>query len=97
MVPHGSIDGGHHIGMLVRSQQRQNTLCLFQTIALSREQLVQKQCGHLSQSGKLAAQLFELSLAVFGWSMRGFLLLLTRLSDDQGVLGQLLDVSVVGE
>lgn len=78
----GSLHGGQHIATLVGSQQRQDTLCLFQAIALTFEQLVEKRRCDFSQPGKLAAQLFELSPAVPGWSMRRIFPLLARLSAD---------------
>lgn len=82
-MTHRPIHGSQHIGTLVGSQQRQHTLCLLQAVALPREQLGQERSRHFSQPGKLAAQLFELSLPVLGWSMRGILPLLARLSGDQ--------------
>ena len=96
-MTHRPIHGSQHIGTFVGSQQRQYTLCLLQAVALPREQFGQERGRHFSQPGKLAAQLFELSLPVLGWSMRGILPLLARLSGDQWVLGQLLDVTVVNE
>ena len=38
----GSLHGGQDIAALVGSQQRQDTLCLFQAISLVFEQLVEK-------------------------------------------------------
>lgn len=96
-MTHRAIHGRQHIRTFVGSQQRQDTLCLFQAVALSREQLVQKGRRHFSQPGKLVPQLFELSLPVPGWSMRGILPLLSGLSSDQSVFGELLDISVVNE